>query len=88
MTNKSSKSPSGEDRESGNPDLRKEGINADDIQKNTAPVEPEGTRMGQQENLKNRGVQEDQPGNPVRGSGSTSKDQESGPAGEPEESDL
>lgn len=83
MANKSSHSPSGEDREHGNPDLREEGITREDIQQNTDPVQPEGSRYGEQENLKNRGLQEDQPHNPVRGTGSVAKEQESGPAGEP-----
>ena len=88
MSNKSSISPTGEDRESGNPDVRKEGVTRGDILKNTEPAQSGPSRMGDQENLKNRGVQEDQPENPVRGTGSTAEEQESGPTGEPDAEDL
>ncbi|MBO9571476.1 MAG: hypothetical protein J7497_04625 [Chitinophagaceae bacterium] len=61
MTNKSSKSPSGEERESKTTFIREE-----------------------QPNLQNRGLQEDHPNNPVRTTGSTRKDQETLPTGEPD----
>lgn len=84
MSNKSSKSFDGQDREQGNPAQRKTGVEADDVRDNTGEYVSQGTRMGEQENLKNRGVQEDQPGNPVRNSGSTAAQDQEAPTGEPD----
>lgn len=82
MSNKSSKSPSGEAREEPNEHIRSQEIEKQDIKANTGT--PRSNTPGNQENLKNRGYEEDQPGNPVRGTGSTKKDQQNQPAGEPE----
>lgn len=84
MANKSSKSFDGQDREQGNSNLRKTGVEADEIQENSTEFEAQGTRMGEQENLKNRGFQEDQPGNPVRNTGSTKSVDQTMPTGEPD----
>jgi hypothetical protein len=82
MSNKSSKSFTGEEREQPNEHVRKQEVEAQDLKANAspAPTNPKGN----QENLKNRGYQEDQPGNPVRNTGSLKKDQESLPTGEPD----
>jgi hypothetical protein len=85
MTNKSSKSFTGEDREEPNKYIRTEGVEKKDIKENTAPAAAGKSREGKQENLKNRGFQEEQPDNPVRSSGSLAKEQQKGPAGEPEQ---
>jgi hypothetical protein len=86
MANKSSKSPSGEDREAPSEYLRKQEIETEDVKSNsgTPPSKP----VANQENLKNRGFQEDQPHNPVRSTGSTSKDQEIMPTGEPDPDEV
>lgn len=94
MANKSSKSPSGEDREH-NENIRNAGVEKQDItgskdsapDKNTHSSEKELRQAGQ-ENLQNRGIKEDQPHNPVRSTGSTSKDQESLPTGEPDPGEV
>ena len=85
MTNKSSKSPSGEDREQPNKFIRTEGIEKEDITKNSGKVKSNAKARKDQENLTNRGLPEDQPGNPVRSTGSTAKDQETLPTGEPDQ---
>ncbi|MGZ5246377.1 MAG: hypothetical protein ACXWV5_04945 [Flavitalea sp.] len=82
MSNKSSKSPSGEERDQP-VHLREDEITRDDIEQNTEHVQSTGTRKGQQENLSNRGYEEDQPGQPVRNTGKN--DSTDKPAGEPEE---
>lgn len=82
MANKSSKSPSGEAREEPNEHIREQGIESQDIEQNTGV--PRSNPKGNQENLQNRGYQEDQPGNPVRNTGSVKKEQESLPTGEPD----
>lgn len=41
-----------------------------------AESEPQPVRNKAQENLQNRGLEEDQPGNPVRGTGSLDADQQ------------
>jgi hypothetical protein len=82
MTNKSSKSPTGEDREQPNEHIRDQKVEKQDISQNTGT--PPSNPKGNQENLKNRGYQEDQPGNPVRNTGSTASEQESLPTGEPD----
>jgi len=84
MTNKSSKSFTGEDREQPSKYMRTEGVEKEDIKKNTGSVPAGKSREGKQENLKNRGFEEDQPGNPVRNTGSLAKEQQKDPAGEPE----
>jgi len=84
MTNKSSKSFTGEDREQPSKYMRTEGVEKKDIEENTAPASAGKSREGKQENLKNRGFEEDQPGNPVRNTGSLAPNQQKGPAGEPE----
>jgi hypothetical protein len=87
MANKSSKSPTGEDREQPNEHIRKQEVEKKDIKDNTGVPESKAGKRGKQENLANRGYDEDQPGNPVRSSGSMKKDQESLPTGEPDKSD-
>lgn len=47
-----------------------------EINESGAESEPQPVPNRAQENLQNRGFQEDQPQNPVRGSGSMSKDQQ------------
>jgi hypothetical protein len=88
MTNKSSKSPTGEDREH-NPHIRHQEVEKEDIRNNTEPA-PSGdmAAVKQQPNMKNRGFQEDHPGNPVRTTGSTSEDQETLPTGEPDPGEI
>ena len=82
MANKSSKSPSGEDREERNEHIRDQEVEKQDITSNSGIV---GSKPNaRQENLENRGYEEDQPGNPVRSSGSLKKEQESTPTGEPD----
>lgn len=86
MTNKSSKSPSGEDRTQ-NEHIRDQEIEKEDIRKNTVPAQASQSAKAEtqkQPNQQNRGFEEDQPHNPVRTTGSTRKDQESGPTGEPD----
>jgi hypothetical protein len=82
MSNKSSKSPSGEEREQPNEHMRKQEVEEQDIKANSgvAKTNPKGN----QENLKNRGYQEDHPKNPVRNTGSMKKEQETLPTGEPD----
>jgi hypothetical protein len=82
MANKSSMSPSGEDREQSNEHIRDQGVEKKDIVKNSGI--PPSKPPANQENLKNRGYEEDQPHNPVRNTGSTRKEQESLPTGEPD----
>lgn len=87
MSKKSSKSPSGEGRDQ--PEhLRQENVSEEDIKKNSGSFQPRDTRMGKQENLSNRGYHEDQPGEPIRSSGSLKKEDQQAPAGEPDESEL
>jgi hypothetical protein len=86
MANKSSKSPSGEEREQKNDHIRKQEPEQEDIKSNTGEAAPKMAPR-KQENLSNRGYEEDQPHNPVRNSGSTKKDQETLPAGEPDKND-
>jgi hypothetical protein len=84
MANKSSKSPSGED-----PDqskfVRQEHVEKEDIIENSGKTKSATTPRKGQENISNRGLPEDQPGNPVRSTGSTAKDQETLPTGEPDQ---
>jgi hypothetical protein len=82
MANKSSKSPSGEEREQSNEHIRKQEVEAQDIKTNAGI--PRANRKAKQENLQNRGYEEDQPHNPVRNSGSTKREQETLPTGEPD----
>ncbi len=87
MTKKSSKSPSGEGRDQ--PEyLREEKVSEEDLKENSTDFQPHGSRRGEQENLSNRGYEEDQPKEPVRSSGSLKKEDQQGPAGEPDESEL
>ena len=83
MTNKSSKSPTGEEREQKNEYIRDQEVK----QKGNTGGSKSGLSPGKQENLSNRGYEEDQPHNPVRSSDPTKKDQEKMPAGEPDKSD-
>lgn len=83
MSNKSSKSPSGEDREQSNEHIREQGVEREDVAANSSGT-PGSKPNKQQENLQNRGIQEDQPGNPIRSTGSLKKDQQDFPAGEPD----
>ena len=82
MANKSSKSPSGEDREAPNEHIRPQEVEKKDVTANAGV--PPSKPPANQENLKNRGIREDQPGNPVRTTGSMRKDQEILPTGEPD----
>ncbi len=84
MANKSSKSPTGESRESSDTHLEPQEIQKEDIQQHTQPAPAGPSRKGKQENLKNRGFEEDHPKNPVRSTGSTDKHQETLPTGEPD----
>lgn len=86
MPNKSSKSPSGEDREQPNEHIREQKIDKQDIKSNTGV--PPSQPPANQENLKNRGYEEDQPKNPVRSTGSMKKDQETMPTGEPDPDEI
>ena len=82
MSSKSSKSFTGEEREQPNEHIRKQEVEAKDVKENSGV--PESNPKGNQENLKNRGYQEDQPGNSIRNTGSMNKEQESLPTGEPD----
>jgi hypothetical protein len=82
MANKSSKSPTGEDREERNEFIREQEIEKQDITDNSGI--PKSKPDARQENLENRGYMEDQPGNPIRSSGSLKKEAESPPTGEPD----
>ncbi|MEO8582458.1 MAG: hypothetical protein ABI415_01605 [Flavitalea sp.] len=84
MANKSSKSPSGEDREAPNDFKREEGVQKKDVK---SMETPKSNPPANQENLKNRGYEEDQPHNPVRNTGSMKEDQQNEPAGEPDKND-
>ncbi len=48
----------------------------------------EKKQRNDQPNLQNRGIQEDHPENPVRTTGSTRKDQETLPTGEPDPGEV
>ena len=87
MSNKSSKSPTGEDREQKNPHQRKTEEQGKQAQAET-PKSSGGQKGPKQENLSNRGYEEDQPRNPVRSTGSMNNNQESLPTGEPEAGDY
>ena len=67
MANKSSRSPTGEDREEPNVHKRDEGVQKEEILENSGKTPSK--KPASQENLKNRGYEEDQPGNPIRGNG-------------------
>lgn len=82
MANKSSRSFSGEEPNQ-DPHHRDTGVEEEDIRGNAGSFEPGPGRQGSQENLKNRGYQEDQPGQPVRNSGGINEQKDT-PAGEPE----
>jgi hypothetical protein len=81
MSNKSSKSPSGEAREQPNEHIREQKVEKQDIKNNSGV--PKSNTKAKQENLQNRGYEEDQPKNPVRNNG-LKNDQQKTPAGEPE----
>jgi hypothetical protein len=87
MANKSTKSPSGEERENDNQHERPQGVEASDILKNSS-AQPSNPVDKSQENLQNRGYQEDQPHNPVRNNGSLKKEHESTPTGEPDTDEV
>ena len=83
MANKSSKSPSGEDREQDSEYMRDQKPDAQDIKANAGePVAKMAPKK--QENQENHGYEEDQPHNPVRTATSSAQDQKNQPAGEPE----
>ena len=86
MANKSSKSPTGEEREQLNEHIRDQEVEQQDVRANSGipPSQP----PADQQNLKNRGYQEDQPGNPIRNSGSLKKEQETLPTGEPDPGEI
>lgn len=86
MANKSSKSFTGEEREQPGDHVRKQEVEGRDIKSNTGT--PQTNPKGNQENLKNRGYQEDQPDNPIRSTGSMKKDQQSLPTGEPDPNEF
>jgi hypothetical protein len=84
MANKSSRSYSGE--EPNQPEHRRPlGVEEEDIRKNSGSYKPQ-KGPGNQENLKNRGYQEDQPGQPVRNT-SGRDEQQDVPAGEPDKNE-
>lgn len=83
MANKSSKSPSGEDREQPNEHIRQEGVDKQNIPENSSKPKS-APSTDKQENQANRGYEEDQPHNPVRNSGSLKEEQETLPTGEPD----
>ena len=85
MANKSSKSPTGEDREQPNEHIREQKVEKKDITMNTG--NPKSNPPAKQENLSNRGYDEDQPNNPIRNTGSMKKDQQTAPAGEPDKNE-
>ena len=82
MSNKSSKSPTGEDREQQDPHFRKEEEQGKQAQAQTPKTG--GRAIPKHESNSNRGYDEDQPNNPVRSTGSLKKSQESLPTGEPD----
>jgi len=82
MANKSNKSPAGEERAQLSPHIRDQEVEKQDVVANAGI--PPSNPPADQENLKNRGVQEDQPGNPVRNTGSTKPEHETLPTGEPD----
>lgn len=82
MANKSSRSNSGEEPKQ--PVYRRDtGVEKEDIQENSSEYVPGKGRRGQQENLKQRGYEEDQPSQPVRNIGNVNEQRDT-PAGEPE----
>jgi hypothetical protein len=83
MANKSSKSPTGEEREQNNPYQRDQELEQQDI-KGKSGQPATSTAPRKQENVANRGYEEDQPNNPVRNSGSGKEQDQEAPAGEPE----
>ena len=85
MASKSSKSPSGEDREQKNEHERKPEEQGKQAQAD-APRTP-SPKAPKHETNSNRGYDEDQPHNPIRSTGSLKKDQESLPTGEPDTAD-
>lgn len=88
MANKSTKSPSGEDREQPSPHIREQKVEEQDLASNTGTPPTNPSPAGKQENLKNRGYEEDHPKNPVRTTGSTREDQETMPTGEPDPGEI
>ncbi len=84
MANKSSKSATGEEREQENAHIRDQEVEKKDILRHSGVPEKSGKERNDQENLKNRGFQEDHPDHPVKTTGSTRKDQETLPTGEPD----
>ena len=91
MSNKSSKSPTGEDR-AHDPEIRQQEVERDDILKHSGTASPTSQEakdaVKQQPNQQNRGFQEDHPDNPVRTTGSTAPDQEILPTGEPDPNEI
>ena len=81
MASKSSKSPSGEDREQQDLHKRKPEEQGKQAQADTRQTPT--PKAPKHETNSNRGYDEDQPHNPIRGTGSLRKDQESNPTGEP-----
>jgi hypothetical protein len=82
MASKASKSPSGEDREQKNVHKRKPEEQGKQAQADS-PRTP-SAKPPKHETNSNRGYDEDQPGNPIRSTGSIKKEQESLPTGEPD----
>jgi hypothetical protein len=85
MASKSSKSPTGEDREQKDEHQRKPEEQGKQAKAET-PRTP-APKTPKHETNSNRGYDEDQPHNPIRGTGSLKKDQESLPTGEPDAED-
>jgi|GEM_PF-6783948 len=83
MANKSSKSPSGEERDQDNEYMRDQEPEAKDVKDSPEVCFPKMAPK-KQENTANRGYEEDQPHNPVRSVDSSITDQEKLPAGEPD----
>ncbi len=82
MENKSSKSPSGEDRDQKNKHIRDQEVHRKNTGKNS-DVPDADKKVANSESTSNRGYEEDQPNNPVRSTGSTGKEQDNLPTGEP-----
>jgi len=82
MSNKSSRSPSGE--EPNQPEHRREnGVDEKDVRNNAGSFDSTDSPRNQ-ENQQNRSYEEDQPGQPIRNTAGRDE-QKNTPAGEPEE---
>ncbi|HUR12543.1 MAG TPA: hypothetical protein VM012_14305 [Flavitalea sp.] len=82
MSNKASKSPTGEDREQKDPHFRDEEEQGKQAQAQRPKSGSAATPK--HETNSNRGYDEDQPNNPIRSTGSLDKNQQNLPTGEPD----